>query len=40
MITGDYPGTALAIARQAGIATEGGALADFTSPYSATAERS
>jgi Ca2+-transporting ATPase len=26
MITGDYPGTALAIARQAGIPTEGGAL--------------
>jgi P-type Ca2+ transporter type 2C len=26
MITGDYPGTALAIARQAGIATGGGAL--------------
>lgn len=26
LITGDYPGTALAIARQAGIATEGGAL--------------
>jgi Ca2+-transporting ATPase len=26
MITGDYPGTALAIARQAGIATEGGVL--------------
>jgi len=26
MITGDYPGTALAIARQAGIVTEGGAL--------------
>jgi len=26
MITGDYPGTALAIARQAGISTEGGAL--------------
>jgi len=26
MITGDYPGTALAIARQAGIAAEGGAL--------------
>jgi len=26
MITGDYPGTALAIARRAGIATEGGAL--------------
>jgi Ca2+-transporting ATPase len=26
MITGDYPGTALAIARQAGIATDGGVL--------------
>ena len=26
MITGDYPGTALAIARQAGLATEGGVL--------------
>jgi Ca2+-transporting ATPase len=26
MITGDYPGTALAIARQAGISTEGGTL--------------
>ena len=26
MITGDYPGTALAIARQAGLSTEGGAL--------------
>ena len=26
LITGDYPGTGLAIARQAGIATEGGAL--------------
>jgi hypothetical protein len=26
MITGDYPGTALAIARQAGIATDAGAL--------------